>query len=599
MALTANAATAEDVLWSDTFDEQTTGVLVSGAAGNASSTAISGLTIAEHSRGGDGNIAEILEKEDASDKYLALYIERFCDQSTRYAKATFDTTYAPTADKDLIFDFDLKMTDGVSTDSEEAWEDCALRMVSSSGKIMTVLRSENSELIPNDTWVDARLVINSTSGATFYVNGTEVDQVAAIKDLQEIRLYADGQYKGQKPTVALDNVVIYTDEDGENSVAPEPTAQGEQEQTYTYAPKGSLPDNMGIVVEDDLNSIVVDRYIITANGTESEYTAINGIILRTGAGDADRGESNWKGIISGEASLDEPDRYLVANSGAGSTANRGPKLEFSYGEIAERETVVAQFATRLHAGTSAPAELIFSGDLVASSSKGNLASPLAMITTDATADSAVYAVDNALTTVADGGTNVLEVNDNEWVLVTIEATRAQGKAATAKISVTTNVGEEDENTVYIFGSEDEYADMKDSSKSGIYTLPFISFRSGNDGDYGVSGSSNDIDNIAVYSSNAEPPVDPVVVTATLSDSNTKLNLTADKETAAVVIKVKTDEDGNFESASIVKTYTSDSKLGTTDTIELEDVEVGDKFFVWSTTNSIVPFLAIPVVAEAE
>lgn len=565
--ITASAA-GEETLWSDTFDsyenvdvmyttDTEPSLLVSGTYGVKTYEGIKGVTLTTTGRdkGDDSSYYRVdTRADDATNKYLTTQVSRFSTQN-RGGKFKFNDTYTAEAGKDIVLAFKaMEVNDGNTTyaDAFDVGDGTTQAMVDFSN-------------VEKGTWVNVKVVV-TTSGTSVYIgdsttpvstssatsistmdfsayNGTSRDQGDAQKSATNPSGY---------PTFSLDDVVVYSAPDGLNSTVPDANGQEVEEVKYVYAPTGKAPEGLGLVAKDNFDVATIDRYILTGSAPLT-YSEFKSVLLSVGANADARGESNWSGTNNAKAEAGVTDHYITAKNGEGSQANRGPKLTFMGSvdadgnivpyEVAERETVVVQFATRLHAGadnTTQPAELIFSGDLVASESKGNIASPLAMITTNAEAESGVYACDQPL---KKGDTTVLQVEDNEWVLVTMKAYRSEGKTVTASIAVTKNAGEENEETVYILGNETDMVGIQNSSKSGVNNLPYVSFRSGNSTDYGASGSQNDIDNVAIYSSNKPVVVEDEAITATIA-SATSITSDADSETA-IIAKLTQNEDGTF------------------------------------------------------
>lgn len=608
-----HAGAADDnVLWSDTFDGyenevtyfhtdegQTLGydnkVLVDGTQ-TARNTykMIKNAVLYTTDRADDSSYFQMTDDADGG-KALTTQVSRFSN-ATRGAKIEFNkdgkpTTYSPTADKDLVLAFKVKAENAAGTPF-----DTAITLNNDISQEIDFVQDLGMTL---GEWAEVKAVI-TTSGTKVYVNGGTAEAMSlTAKSLSTIDFNGlengvnDTSSSGAKkssshpfgyPTISLDDVVVYTANagDGVSSAVPDAETHQPGEIDYEVVPAGEAPEGLHLVGADNFNDTTTGRLIYIGTDGETVYDSLNTVRLRIGPATDAQGTTKWE--IYGNTNTDPKlgtEKFLSAANGPRSTTNRGPKMEFKKGEIAERENVVAQFATKLHAGANGPAEVIFSGDFVASEKKGNIASPAAMITTDAEAASGVYACDNPL---EKGGANVLEAPDNTWMLVTIEATRAKDKMVTAKISV-----DIDGTKTYIFGSETEYAELKNSSKSGISTLPFISFRSGNDNDFGVSNSTNDIDNIAVYSSVEPEKAEKHSVTIDYDDT-TKTALVETEETEAfdAVLLHAMYEEGVLIS---VKSYPLTGIVsGTPARQPLEpEASKGDKLMVWGSRESMVPY----------
>ncbi|MDY3971375.1 MAG: hypothetical protein SOZ28_01510 [Clostridia bacterium] len=277
LAVTASAATTDDILWSDTFNNAATGVLLDGTVSVNSATndtAISGLKFVTTNRGaGDkgcyydannnyvlnGSYYAVNEKADATDKYVRMSFPVFGDFETagrgRWAHVDLGSGYAATADKDVIMDFDLKLNDGL-TKGEKSAANPVLRIGSftedtENGGTATAVKIDKAAASLGDDWVHARIIVSNSTGAKLYIGGTEVTSVANanVKALNTIGLYsADGASNcgdamtdlvgnsayddgtlndpaklTQTPTADIDNVIIYNEAAGVatgTSVAP-------------------------------------------------------------------------------------------------------------------------------------------------------------------------------------------------------------------------------------------------------------------------------------------------------------------------------------------------------------------------------------------
>lgn len=617
MAVTASAA--ETVLWSDTFDgyensvtHQTNPDAVGSVLLDGTSTArsqyegIDGITLYTANRADDSSYFQLTE-DNGVGKALTTNVSRFANNK-RGASVVFKEEYRPTSTSDLVLAFKVKAVNEKGTTFDTAM----------------VLNDDNSQEINFESlgvtlgeWTRIKLVITSAGTSIYIGDSTTAAETLTANTLSSINFNglvngvddtsSSGAQKSPShpfgyPAISLDDVVVYTTDAGNGLASTVPPAEthGEAEVTYETVPVATAPEGFGLVAKDDFNSATPDRLIYIETDAESVYSNFKTVTLRIGPAADAQGTTKWEIIGNPKTDPELGEKYLKAFSGPRSTANRGPKMEFKYGEIAERENVVAYFATRLHKNNDKPAEVIFSSDLVASESKGDIASPLAMITTDDAAESGVYACANPLTKVADGGTNVLEVSDNTWVLVKIDAYRSEGKTAGAKISVTID-GEEH----YIFGSADAYADMKDNLKKGINTLPFVSFRSGNDTTYGVSNTTNDIDNIAVYSSNIEPVEFHSVKVEQDTTNLQKITVTSTDEGDESFDGVLIHAAYNTANQLVgIKTYDlteskTITKAGTEIEIPAEDtVHTGDKIMVWNSVDGMLPYGLLTVEAGA-
>ncbi len=623
LALTAHAE--DTVLWSDTFDLQSTKekfVYREGSGPTTDAETIPGIMMSTTNRSGgdEGSYYSIAEKS-TDDKYLNVGQTFFGDylKNERWAHIDFIndqsevTSFTATADTDIVIDFDMLMKDGVDAANSNATIDPVLRIGGFAGEkslndVIEISRDE--EKIAENTWVDVRIIVTD-EGATAYVNGTEATTNAAMTSIASIGFIVPDGTTTYNPTVegaapaeiGFDNVVVYSSDAGvttATSAAPAATAQDPGTVTYETVPEPAAPEDLYLVASENFDSSTAGR---VAHYSVSDYVYENVVatfmVGQTELENDAAGENNWTITTNTATDPDEgTNNYIAANNGRRSSGGRGPKMEFNYGEIAERETVVAQFATRLHSSDGQPAEMIFLGSDVVSSTTNNVAAPVAMITTDANADSEVYVCANPLTK---GGANVMQVPDGQWITVKIEAYRSEGKTAGAKISV-----DVDGELKYIFGSEEEYANLQDDNRSGINTLPLISFRSGNASFYGngnASNTSNDIDNISIYSSNEPEASAADGVTMTVNEDDQTVSLTATTAGSAVLVQAsyntaKVLSDINVVPVSITVDGIALSASG--EGAQLNAFTRGDKFMVFDSLADLTPLCdAHTVVNGAE
>ena len=623
LALTAHAE--DTVLWSDTFDLQSTKekfVYREGSGPTTDAETIPGIMMSTTNRSGgdEGSYYSIAEKS-TDDKYLNVGQTFFGDylKNERWAHIDFIndqsevTSFTATADTDIVIDFDMLMKDGVDAANSNETIDPVLRIGGFAGEkslndVIEISRDE--EKIAENTWVDVRIIV-TYEGATAYVNGTEATTNAAMTSIASIGFIVPDGTTTYNPTVegaapaeiGFDNVVVYSSDAGvttATSAAPAATAQDPGTVTYETVPEPAAPEDLYLVASENFDSSTAGR---VAHYSVSDYVYENVVatfmVGQTEVENDAAGENNWTITTNTATDPDEgTNNYIAANNGRRSSGGRGPKMEFNYGEIAERETVVAQFATRLHSSDGQPAEMIFLGSDVVSSTTNNVAAPVAMITTDANADSEVYVCANPLTK---GGANVIQVPDGQWITVKIEAYRSEGKTAGAKISV-----DVDGELKYIFGSEEEYANLQDDNRSGINTLPLISFRSGNASFYGngnASNTSNDIDNISIYSSNEPEASAADGVTMTVNEDDQTVSLTATTAGSAVLVQAsyntaKVLSDINVVPVSITVDGIALSASG--EGAQLNAFTRGDKFMVFDSLADLTPLCdAHTVVNGAE
>jgi hypothetical protein len=294
-------ADGETVLYSDTYDSQTTGIFCDGTTTNANtSTQLSGLTCVTTNRGaGDagiyvdsegttvntGSYYSIEEKTD-TDKYFHLSYPMFGDygKNGRWAHVDFAEAYTADATKDIVMDFDLKLNDGmikgVTDESNADNTNPVLRIgtFDSSAKTSTAVAIDKDAASIGDDWTHAR-IITTASGSKLYIAGEEITSAANdnVTSLAQIGLYfsedstvgnmtppldakdtwLDADTPTLTPSADLDNVVIYSVAAGTATATsqaptaeesePEPTA----EPTATPAPAAEITETTTYDFETD------------------------------------------------------------------------------------------------------------------------------------------------------------------------------------------------------------------------------------------------------------------------------------------------------------------------------------------------------------
>ncbi|MBQ2663899.1 MAG: hypothetical protein IJG16_07105, partial [Clostridia bacterium] len=650
--VTASAATTDDILWSDTFNSyDLSGIsygtwlnnkLVSGeGSGSKTYSGIDGIVLYTGTKPeGDDSTYWALGSDTEGDNYLVTSTGRFTTVN-RGAKMLFGslddddnlvaTEFAATTEKDVVLNLKVK--------GKAAWEsantyDNAFTIVGKDGTNEVETLFDMTTLgLDLDTWYNVKAVV-TTAGTSIYVNnGTEPVATSTAKSITGLKfsVYINGAQgaSGQEyrnsgnaeagtvagngmgyPSYNLDDIVVFNADAGTGATTEVPAAQthGAAVVTYETVPAGEAPSGLGLVASDDFNSMNSARLVfINTTEADSTYTDLDSVDIFCGTDSSTHSETKWS--VTQNAKTDPSlgtEKYLEAASNVKSAANRGPKFYFKRDgailEVAEREKVVAQFAAKLHNNGDQPAEILFSGDLVASESKGNINSPLALITTDADAASAAYSCDNPLTK---NGDNVIEVANNTWVLVEIEAYRSEGKTTGAKIKVTTYTDGEANDPVYILGSASSYGDIKDSTKSGVNNLPYVSFRSGNSTDYYGDGSgsntTNDIDNIAIYSSTVDPAATPTPTPVPKHDveiTNDGQNVTIESQDDATTkfdgVLIHVHYDSVTNALESIKSYPAKNIGKTTDAVTVavpagDTIYTGDKLMVWNSLEGMVPY----------
>lgn len=248
----AGAATETDILWSDTFNGQNTGLIADGT--NVDSKTVSewvpGLTFVTTNRGqGDkgsytdsannyvlgGSYYAVEEKEDKTDKYLRLSFPVFGDFAANGRWAHVDlgaSGYAATADNDVVMDFDVKLTDAVNKgetinpETGKKYGNPVLRIGSfdTTAKTATAVEISKEALNISDGWVHARIVVSASTGAKLYIDKAEVASAAKadVKALNTIGLYSSDPQGTGGPAMA-DLVGNSSYDDGTLNDATKPT----------------------------------------------------------------------------------------------------------------------------------------------------------------------------------------------------------------------------------------------------------------------------------------------------------------------------------------------------------------------------------------
>lgn len=675
MVTTASAATEADILWSDTFNGAAAGVIADGT--NSQQTVddyVNGLTFVTTNRGsGDkasytdsegnyvlsGSYYSVMDdKADASDKYLRMSFPHFGDfgQNGRWAHVDLGSGYAATADKDVVMDFDLKITDGLNK-GEKSEKTPTLRIGSfdPDAKTATAVEIDKAKYSIGDDWVHARIIVSNSNGAKLYIGGTEVAGAAntAVKTLNSIGLYStdptqcgdgamtdlvgnssydDGTLNdASKPTKSaiadIDNVIIYNEaagvatgtsdapgaKDQEGGATPKPVA--------TAVPIGTAP-TLAISTEKFIDKASIEVYnfddlkpVKWSLGTEEQNVeAIDGLNIHIGARSNGGSVSTFAGIAKGDS-----DNVLQMQAGQYAHAGRAPRLNVKTSmadAFADGKTLAMSMAVKL----SVPLEYKDNPD-----AKPRLYFMKNENQAGEDGAGAYNTVAAVLTTVEDeeitreGSTDVIStyITPDEWHYVTFVVSPTDNGAT---------------HRLYVDGGDKPAVNCdyvgKGATASSMDDLPMITVQSkaakidGSDvgPDYGLAN----IDNLMVYSGEpseprrmcATPGEAPDVTTApatptpqpkhdvTVAWDKTakKATVTAgDGETEAfdgVLIHASYDNKGTMTS---VTTY--DAKNITTDGIEIEIpvadvVHTGDKLMVWNSMKDMIPY-GMAVVEDGE
>ncbi len=669
LVTTASAATENDILWSDTFNNAATGVFLDGTAGldgnkNAieNSTAVNGLKFVTTNRDrGDaagytdsneeyvynGSYYAINEKEDAADKYVRMGFPVFGDfaKNGRWAYVSLGEGYAATAEKDVIMDFDLKLTSGLDKGEIDPTEGLkpVLRVGSFDATAKTANAVEIKGKVTGDDWVDARIIVSDSTGAKLYINGEEVTDAAnaAVKTLNTIGLYsADGQTCGKAmadlvgnssydkdgtlndatkktltPTADIDNVIIYNETAGvADGTSQAPGAQDQEGGTTPPPPPTEkvipavdmtlqAPENATNVQSYTFDDKALKKWSL---GTEDidDSTTIPGLNVHVGARDKGGTVATYAAVVGlsqGKALQMTADQY--------STAGRTPRINFTTG-------------LPIDASTNLSTALTFNVYLSAVEGKEDIAKPRLYFLKDTaqTGDDGAGGFRNvaAVLTASEGdvlyrgddaASNVISayITPNEWHKVTMVITPSS-TGSTYRVYIDDDYDNATLSLQYI-ATGDNATSMSDlpyiavegqaAKVGGVDTTPT----------YGVAT----IDNIVAYQGVVENPKQmlPVVAEAPTPAPPTatpqpKHNVTVaydgtDKAT------VSTTETEAFDAVMAIAKYDSEGVLLSLDVKDVKGissaagVEVavgamnnGDQLMVWNSLEDMIPYGSLVV-----
>lgn len=299
-ALTAHAE-GEELLWSDTFNyaipensygtnDWCTGYLVQGAGtGGQTYTAIDGVTLRTNSAADDSSYWCI--GGDGTDNYITTSTARFSAKDGRTgSQMTFAEAFTPTAEKDVVLDFDLKFIE-----PRAACYDSAFEVVGTNG--ITLLNKADIAGAEFDTWIDMRIVV-TTTGTSIYaganatpVTTSEVNDLTALhfNSYQngvraEDQFRIDGQPHGY-PSYSFNDMVVYSTPAGTGVTSTAPQAQTHAKYSVTIKRVcGSQPlaDDVTLEVAAGTEYTVPKMYKMSVdNGTN--YYAFSSMDFTDGA----------------------------------------------------------------------------------------------------------------------------------------------------------------------------------------------------------------------------------------------------------------------------------------------------------------------------
>ena len=400
LAITASAAPTEE--WSNNFNATAVGDIARNNTGDSSlnenTDRIPGLAFLACTRdGGDagqytdtagtvhdtGAVFSIVEKS-TGDNYLHLSYPMFGDYEAAgkgrwgYVNFTDGTdaatakTYTATADTDYVFDFDLKLTDGMAQGDSTDRNKCnpVLRLGTFANNAATAIKIDKDAAQIGNDWVHARVVVTN-SGSKLYIDKTEVTSAAAsnVKAVSTIGLYSsNGQESispphdvggaslnpdtpSNSPIADIDNLVIYSAPAGETT--GESTAPGAKDQEggatpppvateapIPAAPVLTVPEGAEPQVTFDFEKYnISNSYYMQAD--EQNITDIEGMNIHFGS----KAESSTRAEI---VKTDGGNAFQLA-SGRFCTGARGPRVSFTNPmEVNDNYTVIG-FAFKLSA----------------------------------------------------------------------------------------------------------------------------------------------------------------------------------------------------------------------------------------------------------
>lgn len=384
MVITSSAA--ETVLWSDNFDAYDNvvdghdaisadypRVLLDGTlTADNQYDGISGLLLQTCNRGQNTSFYAIQDGKNAGSKSLMattastekqrggkiFFVEKEKDAEGKVV----NKTYTPESGKDLVLAFNLKTTDTEVTG--------AGHKLSINGDVDAATADANvvdfdEELgIGHDTWNEVKIVINATSGAKFFVDGTEKETAngANITNLSSMVFYSETQYGEGKtstdcPKWYFDDMVIYSSDDGAASTVPgaeggtQATPEPELDAPALEAADGAVEDTIQTY---DFNSIdngtwsigTTDQQKFDSKGAvkteDNSVKVVPGLSIEVG-GRGNGAEGSTFAAIQKYGT----GKVLNLNAARFATGGRGPRFSLDNDIPAEEGYTVTAFAFRL------------------------------------------------------------------------------------------------------------------------------------------------------------------------------------------------------------------------------------------------------------
>lgn len=649
------AATEDDILWSDTFNNAAVGVFLNGTdSGNLTNNeAIKGLNFVTSSRGGgdrgcyndaDGNYVlggsyyAVNEKEDATDKYLRLSFPVFGDFLTngRLAYVDFKEAYTATETTDIVMDFDLKLTNGMTHGAKGANPVLRIGTADTDTKTVSAVEIDKEALSIGDDWVHARIITTAT-GSKLYINKEEITSAASTAtSLAKILLYsADGSSNGSatadliggytpsdggsyndvdKPTYTpiadLDNVIIYSEAAGvatgeseapgaqnqEGGATPKPTATPK---VLPAAPAITAPEGVTGLETYTFDDTAAQKWALTTE--ERTITDISGLSIHIGSR-ASGGNVNTYAAVSEL----QTGKALELQASEFSTAGRAPRVSVDSSKpAADGVSTAMSFnvylsAAKNHEEDASPRLYLLKDATQAGSDGAGAYRNVAAVIT-AVEDEVIYRGDNAESDVISA-----YVTPDEWHTVTFVVTPGDG--------VNTH-------RVYIDGSTDaavkaDYVATGENASS-MDNLPILTVESSN-GDATASFGNVVIDNLLAYQGSVDEPKKLIPtgeaaptpsptpiptptpeiianVEMTLDADTNKVTMTSDIDAPAYLIQASYSADGKFTGVKAIKNVSL--KGGTAVTATLDSIAGGDKIMLWGNLSSIRPFAEVVIAPE--
>jgi hypothetical protein len=681
LAVTASAATTGDIIWSDNFDAQNTGIFLNGTTGgNAATndTAIPGLTFVTSNRdNGDKGIYQdengdtvlggsyyAVNEKTASDKYLRLSFPVFADYEDsskgRWAYVDLPDTAVATDTKDLVMDFDVKLTKGLTHGETNTSYLPVLRIGSFASNAATAVKIDETATGGND-WTHARIVVSNSTGAKLYINGTEVESAANanVKSLDKIGLYssdgvscgnatvdlityayapssgtkgaattgdsyADADKQTYTPLADLDNVVIYQETAGEaTGTSTAPGAQtgeaGEKVEDTTTTNTSTIPAAPTLAAPDGVTGL--QTYNFDSNAvktwpldTDSQtITDISGLTLNIG-GRSSGGDASTYAAIKKTAS----GNALQLSACKYATAGRAPYLSFNTGLPVDLDTntsTAISFAVRLSAAegheSDATPRLFFLKDATKQGDDGNGAyrNVAAVLTT--VEDETIYRGD-------DSSSDVIStyITPDEWHYVTLVVTPGDGKN-THRLYVDTDPTDTKAEPVV----KVDYVATGENASS-MDNLPILAVESKaakvNGVDQSPSYGVATIDNILAYQGTVSEPRKLIATPGEAPEPeatpvpNHNVKITYDKDTATASVLAASTEESSFDGVLVVPAYRTDGTLESVKTYPLTGINkttavtqvlnpaatTGSKLMVWDSLKGMVPYGTLKVTEGA-